>query len=139
MRHMIEVCSPHECVLDARLCRGGACGLPQGRTHCCMATLHCTARRDHDPPRCAGNLTHLAAGQRRAGEQLQRGLRAAPCCAPMLRTLTSLSCSIQGGGVRVNNEKVDDELHLLQESDLIDGRLVLIAAGKKNKMLVRVA
>ena len=39
----------------------------------------------------------------------------------------------------MNNEKVDDELHLLQEADLIDGRLVLIAAGKKNKMLVRVA
>ena len=46
---------------------------------------------------------------------------------------------VQGGGVRVNNEKVEDELHLLQEADLIDGRLVLIAAGKKNKMLVRVA
>ncbi|KAL4438252.1 hypothetical protein ABPG77_010613 [Micractinium sp. CCAP 211/92] len=45
---------------------------------------------------------------------------------------------IKGGGVRVNNEKVDDELAVLQESDLIDGRLVLIAAGKKNKMLVRV-
>ncbi len=41
--------------------------------------------------------------------------------------------------MRVNNEKVDDELHVLQEGDLIDGRLVLIAAGKKNKMLVRVA
>ncbi|KAL4448413.1 hypothetical protein ABPG75_005632 [Micractinium tetrahymenae] len=46
---------------------------------------------------------------------------------------------IKGGGVCVNNEKVDDELAVLQESDLIDGRLVLIAAGKKNKMLVRVA
>ena len=46
---------------------------------------------------------------------------------------------LQGGGVRVNNEKVDDELHTLTEADLIDGRLVLIAAGKKNKMLVRVA
>ena len=46
---------------------------------------------------------------------------------------------LQGGGVRVNNEKVDDELHTLSEDDLIDGRLVLIAAGKKNKMLVRVA
>lgn len=41
--------------------------------------------------------------------------------------------------MRVNNEKVDDELHALGEADLIDGRLVLIAAGKKNKMLVRVA
>ncbi|EFN56179.1 hypothetical protein CHLNCDRAFT_48743 [Chlorella variabilis] len=46
---------------------------------------------------------------------------------------------IKGGGVRVNNEKVDDELAALGEDDLIDGRLVLIAAGKKNKMLVRVA
>lgn len=46
---------------------------------------------------------------------------------------------LQGGGVRVNNEKVDDELAALGEDDLIDGRLVLIAAGKKNKMLVRVA
>lgn len=45
----------------------------------------------------------------------------------------------QGGGVRVNNARVEDELHLLTEGDLIDGRLVLIAAGKKNKMLVRVA
>lgn len=45
----------------------------------------------------------------------------------------------QGGGVRVNNDKVEDELAVLQDSDLIDGRLVLIAAGKKNKMLVRVA
>ena len=39
----------------------------------------------------------------------------------------------------MNNEKVDDELHVLAAKDLIDGRLVLIAAGKKNKMLVRVA
>lgn len=52
--------------------------------------------------------------------------------------LSSLS-SPQGGGVRVNNGKVDDELATLAEGDLIDGRLVLIAAGKKNKMLVRVA
>ncbi|KAI3426284.1 hypothetical protein D9Q98_008657 [Chlorella vulgaris] len=46
---------------------------------------------------------------------------------------------IKGGGVRVNNERIEDELHMLSEEDLIDSRLVLIAAGKKNKMLVRVA
>ncbi|KAL4857707.1 Tyrosine--tRNA ligase [Chlorella vulgaris] len=44
-----------------------------------------------------------------------------------------------GGGVRVNNERIEDELHMLSEEDLIDSRMVLIAAGKKNKMLVRVA
>jgi tyrosyl-tRNA synthetase len=47
--------------------------------------------------------------------------------------------AVQGGGVRVNNERVGDELAVLSEEDLIDGRLVLIAAGKKNKMLVRLA
>jgi tyrosyl-tRNA synthetase len=41
--------------------------------------------------------------------------------------------------VRVNNGKIDEELHVVQEGDLIEGRLLLIAAGKKNKMLVRVA
>lgn len=45
---------------------------------------------------------------------------------------------IKGGGVRVNNEKIEDELHELDEGDLMDGRLLLLAAGKKNKMLVRV-
>ena len=39
----------------------------------------------------------------------------------------------------MNNERIDDELHVVQEADLIEGRLLLIAAGKKNKMLVRVA
>jgi tyrosyl-tRNA synthetase len=32
---------------------------------------------------------------------------------------------------------VTDEQQTLTEDDLIDGRLVLIAAGKKNKVLVR--
>jgi len=46
--------------------------------------------------------------------------------------------TLQGGGVRLNNMKVEAEQHVLGEEDLIEGRLVLIAAGKKNKMLVRV-
>lgn len=45
---------------------------------------------------------------------------------------------IKGGGVRVNNNKVDDEMYTLVEGDLIDGRLMLLAAGKKNKVLLRV-
>lgn len=45
---------------------------------------------------------------------------------------------IKGGGVRLNNARVDDELYVLAEGDLIDGRLALIAAGKKNKLLLRV-
>ena len=45
---------------------------------------------------------------------------------------------IKGGGVRVNNIKISDELHVLSEDDLIGGRMMLLAAGKKNKTLVRV-
>ncbi len=45
---------------------------------------------------------------------------------------------LQGGGVRLNNQKVSDEQQLLSEGDFIDGRLALIAAGKKNKMLLRI-
>lgn len=45
---------------------------------------------------------------------------------------------IKGGGVYLNNAKVTDEAAVVTEGDLIDGRLILIAAGKKNKMLVRV-
>ena len=44
---------------------------------------------------------------------------------------------IKGGGVRVNNAKIEDEMHVLQENDLIGGRMMLVAAGKKNKTLVR--
>ncbi|KAG1666511.1 hypothetical protein FOA52_014408 [Chlamydomonas sp. UWO 241] len=45
---------------------------------------------------------------------------------------------IKGGGVRLNNVKVEEELAVVGEADLIDGRMLLIAAGKKNKMVVRV-
>ncbi|GMH38028.1 hypothetical protein BSKO_05912 [Bryopsis sp. KO-2023] len=45
---------------------------------------------------------------------------------------------IKGGGVRVNNVQVKDETLCLNETDIIDGRLVLLATGKKNKLLLQV-
>lgn len=45
---------------------------------------------------------------------------------------------IRNGGVYVNNEKMEDENCLIEDRQLIDDRLVLLAAGKKNKMLVRI-
>ncbi|KAK4537161.1 hypothetical protein CDCA_CDCA11G3186 [Cyanidium caldarium] len=45
---------------------------------------------------------------------------------------------IRNGGAYLNNERVTDESRSVHEADLIDGRLLLLAAGKKNKMLVRV-
>jgi tyrosyl-tRNA synthetase len=45
---------------------------------------------------------------------------------------------VKNGGVYLNNAKVSDPNYALQGGDLIEGRLMLLAAGKKNKMLVRV-
>lgn len=45
---------------------------------------------------------------------------------------------IKNGGAYVNNSKVQDDKLVLAEEDLVGGRLLLLAAGKKNKMLVRV-
>ncbi|PNH03479.1 putative tyrosine-protein kinase [Tetrabaena socialis] len=62
-------------------------------------------------------------------------------CPPKLRKLIHQvsPALIKGGGVYLNNAKVAEELYAVKASDLIDGRLLLVAAGKKNKMLVRIA
>jgi tyrosyl-tRNA synthetase len=46
---------------------------------------------------------------------------------------------IRNGGVYLNNVKVDDEAMALELSHLIEGRMLLLAAGKKNKVLIRIA
>lgn len=48
------------------------------------------------------------------------------------------NAAMQGGGVQVNNVRISSEEHKLTETDLIEGRLLLLTAGKKNKMLVTV-
>lgn len=45
---------------------------------------------------------------------------------------------IKNGGAYVNNAKVPAVDAVVGEADVIDGRLLLLGAGKKNKMLVRV-
>lgn len=45
---------------------------------------------------------------------------------------------IRNGGIYMNNMKVQDEDVSVKESDLVEGRFLLLAAGRKNKVLVRV-
>ncbi len=45
---------------------------------------------------------------------------------------------IRNGGVYLNNEKIEDENFVVDNNSFIDNRLMLISAGKKNKMLVRI-
>lgn len=44
---------------------------------------------------------------------------------------------IKNGGVYINNEKVEDENFLIEPVHLIGDRMILLAAGKKNKLLIR--
>jgi tyrosyl-tRNA synthetase len=46
---------------------------------------------------------------------------------------------IKGGGVYFNNTKVTEQDKVVHAEDLIDGKMLLLAAGKKNKMLVRIS
>lgn len=46
---------------------------------------------------------------------------------------------VRNGGVYLNNEKIIDENYAIGSEQLIDGRLLLLAAGKKNKVLIRLA
>jgi tyrosyl-tRNA synthetase len=45
---------------------------------------------------------------------------------------------IQNGGLYLNNKRVDTDGLEIQESDLIGGKLLLVALGKKKKLVIRV-
>jgi len=45
---------------------------------------------------------------------------------------------IRNGGVYLNNQRIDDENTILTSENLISNRLILLSAGKKNKLLIRV-
>lgn len=45
---------------------------------------------------------------------------------------------IRNGGLYLNNEKIVDENFTVEMAQLIEGRLLLLALGKKNKILIRV-
>ena len=44
---------------------------------------------------------------------------------------------LRNGGIRVNNSKVTDETRTIVEGDIIGDNMLLLAAGKKNKLLIR--
>jgi tyrosyl-tRNA synthetase len=102
------------------------------------------------PGAAAGTALDAAALEAVAGEAPSAELpRGAVLGAPLADVMVAAGLAaskgavrrlIKGGGVSVNNAKVagEDELRVVGAEDLIDGRLLLVAAGKKNKMLIRV-
>lgn len=45
---------------------------------------------------------------------------------------------VRGGGLYMNNVKVEDENRLIEEGDLIEGTMLLLGVGKKRKLLVEI-
>ena len=46
---------------------------------------------------------------------------------------------IKNGGAYLNNERVEDPAFILSEESLIDGMYLILSAGKKKRILVRVS
>lgn len=43
------------------------------------------------------------------------------------------------GGLYLNNRRVDSEDKMIEAGDIVDGKVLLLSAGKKNKMVVRIS
>ncbi|GAB4838005.1 hypothetical protein Ancab_027532 [Ancistrocladus abbreviatus] len=46
---------------------------------------------------------------------------------------------LKQGGLYLNNSRVDNEGKRIEEADIVDGKVLLLSAGKKNKMVVRIS
>ncbi|XP_043703094.1 tyrosine--tRNA ligase, chloroplastic/mitochondrial isoform X2 [Telopea speciosissima] len=45
---------------------------------------------------------------------------------------------LKQGGLYLNNNRVDDEGKKIEAVDIVDGKVLLLSAGKKNKMIIRI-
>ncbi|CAK9877033.1 unnamed protein product [Sphagnum jensenii] len=55
----------------------------------------------------------------------------------LLQSKTAVRRMIKQGGLYLNNEKVEDEGKTMVAHDIVDGKMLLLSAGKKNKIVVR--
>ncbi|KAF6164278.1 hypothetical protein GIB67_010248 [Kingdonia uniflora] len=46
---------------------------------------------------------------------------------------------LKQGGLYLNNDRVDTEGKTIEAGDIVDGKVLLLSAGKKNKMVVRIS
>ena len=89
------------------------------------------------------NSVHMGSGIKDGTGHSMATVNSHGTWAVMLKHIKDLGWTTKGeccagGGVQVNNARITSEDHELQQNDLIEGRLLLLAAGKKNKLLVRI-
>lgn len=46
---------------------------------------------------------------------------------------------LKQGGLYLNNIRIDNDARMIDHDDIVDGKVMLLSAGKKNKMIVRIS
>ncbi|KAL3618121.1 hypothetical protein CASFOL_038442 [Castilleja foliolosa] len=59
-------------------------------------------------------------------------------CSGLIESKAGVKRMIKQGGLYLNNVRVDSEGKKIEVDDIVDGRVMLLSAGKKNKMVVRI-
>ncbi|KAG8091930.1 hypothetical protein GUJ93_ZPchr0012g21946 [Zizania palustris] len=57
----------------------------------------------------------------------------------LLASKSAVRRLIKQGGLYLNNIRIDSEDKLVEEGDIVNGKVLLLSAGKKNKMVVRIS
>ncbi|KAL7126017.1 hypothetical protein ABFS83_14G156700 [Erythranthe nasuta] len=60
-------------------------------------------------------------------------------CSGLLDSKSAARRMLKQGGLYLNNNRVDSEAKRIEIDDIVDGKVILLSAGKKNKMIVRVS
>ncbi|GFY83223.1 tyrosyl-tRNA synthetase, class Ib, bacterial/mitochondrial [Actinidia rufa] len=56
----------------------------------------------------------------------------------LMETKSAARRLLKQGGLYLNNSRVDSEAKKVEPQDIVDGKILLLSAGKKNKMVVRI-
>lgn len=59
--------------------------------------------------------------------------------AGLLESKSAARRMLKQGGLYLNNCRVDGEGKKIEDADIVDGKVLLLSAGKKNKMVVRIS
>ncbi|KAL8544111.1 hypothetical protein ACS0TY_004593 [Phlomoides rotata] len=60
-------------------------------------------------------------------------------CTGLLESKSAARRLLKQGGLYLNNNRIDSEAKKIDPDDIVDGRVILLSAGKKNKMIVRIS
>ncbi|KAL9142256.1 hypothetical protein ABFS82_14G157200 [Erythranthe guttata] len=60
-------------------------------------------------------------------------------CSGLLDSKSAARRMLKQGGLYLNNNRVDSEGRRIEIDDIVDGKVILLSAGKKNKMIVRIS